>query len=85
MMFEGPFLIRIAVRPLNTLIYAFVVKSSFGHHAPVIFSKTKGRVDGIEGVWRVSEPPGICLQKALFVRGLFVSHIVISTWSNIKV
>ena len=66
MMFEGPFLMRIAVRPLKTLNYACIVKLSFGHHAPVIFSKTKGRVDRIEGVGRVSEPPGICLQKALF-------------------
>ena len=57
---------RIAVRPLKTLNYACIVKLSFGHHTPVIFSKTKGRVDGIEGVWRVSEPPRICLQKALF-------------------
>ena len=65
-MFEGPFLMRIAVRPLKTLNYAFNVKSIFGHQVPVVFSKTKGRVDRIEGVWRVSEPPGICLQKALF-------------------
>ena len=85
MMFEGPFLMRIAVRPLKTLDYAFIVKSSFGHHAPVIFSKTKGRVDGIEGVWRVSESPGICLQKARTLYWLFVSLIIIGTWSNIKV
>ena len=84
MMFDGPFLMRIAVRPLKTLIYACVVKSSFGHHAPVIFSKTKGRVDRVEGVWRVSEPPRICLQKALFTYYLCLI-IFIGTWSNIKV
>ena len=85
MMFEGPFLMRIAVRPLKTLNYACIVKLSFGHHTPVIFSKTKGRVDGIEGVWRVSEPPGISLQKTRTLNWLFGSLIIIGTWSNIKV
>ena len=63
-MFDGPFLIKIAVRPLKLKH----VKLSFVHIvlcAPVVFSNTEGGIDRVESMWCVSKLPRILLKKSV--------------------
>ena len=98
MMFEGPFLMRIAVRPLKTLNYAFIVKSIFGHLTCNILENqgtsrpnrrrvacfwTAQNMSAKGSLYRVLVSHYFSANVSL--NWLFVSHIHIGTWSNIKV
>ena len=90
MMFDGPFLMRIAVRPLKTLIYAwrhwFTMQGKMKLRAPCTCNILEN-----QGTSRRNRRRVACFWTAqnMSAKGslyrLFVSLIIIGTWSNIKV